>query len=86
MKDSFASYHPIINFGYFLFIIIFTVVSLNRISLLLLFLGGVCYDIYLERKKAIRFILSMVTIIIISATLFNGLFVGRGMVIFILFR
>ncbi|MEG0918888.1 MAG: energy-coupling factor transporter transmembrane component T [Anaerovoracaceae bacterium] len=81
MRDGFSNYHPIITFGYFAIIVIFGVVFMNPITLMFSFIGAVGYGVYLGGAKATKFILTMPLGIMVVTTIFNPIFVHRGMVI-----
>lgn len=54
MKDTFSSYHPIVNFIYFVVIIGMGMFVMHPIYLGLSFLGGLSYAVYLGGFKVIR--------------------------------
>ena len=53
-RDTFSSYHPIINFLYFALVMVFTMFFMHPVSLLISFVSALTYAIYLNGKKAVQ--------------------------------
>lgn len=81
-RDTFSSYHPIINFIYFLLVLLFTMFLMHPASLVISLLGAVAYAAYLNGKKALRFQLVFVLPMMLVAALTNPLFNHQGTTIF----
>lgn len=75
MKDTFAGYHPIINFAFFTAVIGITMFLMHPTMLLISFVAAMVYSIYLNGMKAVRlnliFLLPLLLIMAIANPLFN---------------
>ena len=81
MSNEFKTYHPIVNFIYFLFIIGFSCVFLHPISLGISLVGAFSYSVMLKGKKSIKTnILYMLPTVIVMALL-NPAFNHEGVTI-----
>lgn len=77
MKE-FKTYHPIVNFIYFVFVITFSCFYMHPLCLLISLFSGVTYSIMLDGKKALKFnLLYMLPLLVISA-LMNPAFNHEG--------
>ena len=85
-KDTFSSYHPIINFVFFAFVILTTIFVLHPVLLAISLISGVTYSIYLYGKKAVKLNLIALLPMMIIAAIFNPLFNHAGMTILFYFR
>lgn len=80
-RDGFSSYHPIVNFSYFLTVIVMSMFLLHPVTLLMSFFGAFLYAVYLGGKKTLRFFFcSLVPMTILIAAL-NPLFNHAGITI-----
>lgn len=78
-RDTFSTYHPIINFLYFVLVIGFSMFVMHPVFLGISMAGGFLYYIYLKGKKAWRITcLFWLPVFLISAAI-NPLFNHRGM-------
>jgi len=78
MKDVFSTYHPIINFLYFMLVLAFAMLFMHPVCLTVSFLCAFAYSVYLNGKKAVRFgLLFMLPTLIITA-LINPAFNHEG--------
>lgn len=75
--NEFFRFHPITNFIYFAFVILFTIFFMNPICLIISFVSALGYSLILEGKKVLKFILWMLPVAII-AVLVNVLFNHEG--------
>ncbi|MBE6014090.1 MAG: energy-coupling factor transporter transmembrane protein EcfT [Lachnospiraceae bacterium] len=76
--STFASYHPIINFSYFVLVIGISMTSLNPWFLACSFASAFAYTIILKGKKVVKFnILFIIPLVLISALL-NMFFIHDG--------
>ena len=55
MRDSFYSYHPIVNFTYFLLVLVFSMMSRHPVCLGISIVTSIGYSVYLTGKKAVFF-------------------------------
>lgn len=83
MRDSFSTYHPLVNFTYFVAVIFFGMFFLHPAFLLLSFLGAVTYSVYLNRGKAVRFDFLYMLPVMVLLTLFNAFFNHMGSTILV---
>lgn len=78
MKDSFSSYHPIVNLTYFILVIGISIFIMHPIIIAVSFLSSIIYSIKLNGKTAVKFnFLYMMPVMFISAA-FNPIFVHEG--------
>ncbi|MGG7178622.1 energy-coupling factor transporter transmembrane component T [Clostridium paraputrificum] len=78
MKDTFSTYHPIINFIYFIVVILFTMFFMHPIFLVISLIASIVYSIRLKGLRALKFnILYMIPTLIIVA-LINMLLNHQG--------
>lgn len=85
-QDVFSSYHPWINFIYFVMIIGCAMFVMHPVLLFLSFLGGFCYYLYLKRWKAVKTALWMMAPIFLISILVNPLFNHKGVTILYYFK
>ena len=70
MGDTFSTYHPIVNFLYFVLVLTFAMVFMHPACLVISLVCAFSYSIYLNGKKAIRFgYVFMLPMMIITALL-----------------
>ncbi|PWW04758.1 energy-coupling factor transport system permease protein [Paenibacillus cellulosilyticus] len=80
-RDSFAAYHPIVNFGYFVVVLAFSMIFMHPVFQGIALISAVTYSIVLNGIKAIRFnVLYMLPMLIILAAA-NPLFNHAGVTI-----
>ena len=77
-RDTFSSYHPIINFLYFALVLICTMFFMHPVSLLISLACALSYAIYLNGKKAVRFSLIYILPMMLMAALINPAFNHEG--------
>ncbi|NTU90087.1 MAG: energy-coupling factor transporter transmembrane protein EcfT [Actinobacteria bacterium] len=80
-KDAFASYHPIINFLFFAFVLVITMFVLHPVLLGISFVASLSYAIYLNGKKAVKFVLLGLVPLLILAVFINVAFNHEGVTI-----
>ncbi len=78
MKDAFSTLHPIINFSFFLIVILFTMFMMQPVFLAISFVAAITYSIYLNGKKALLFNLCAMLPLLILAAVMNPLFNHQG--------
>lgn len=86
MKDTFSTYHPIINFTYFSAVILFSMFFMHPILLCISTISSFLYSVYLNGKQAIRFNLVFLLPTLILISLINPLFNHSGVSILGYFR
>lgn len=77
-KDTFSSYHPLINFLYFGLVLAFTMIFMHPVCLGISLFCGVTYAIRLNGRKAIRFSLLFILPMFLAAALINPAFSHAG--------
>lgn len=77
-RDTFGSYHPIINFTYFVLIIGCSMFVMHPVFLALSCIGGFSYYIYLKGKKVLRTALWLMIPIFLISSVTNPLFNHEG--------
>ncbi|MEA4922486.1 MAG: energy-coupling factor transporter transmembrane component T [Eubacteriaceae bacterium] len=80
-QDTFGTYHPIINFGFFCIIIIFSMIFMHPAFLVISFIGSFMYAIYIKGKKALKFFLCLPLPMMAVAAAVNPLFNHQGVTI-----
>ena len=81
MKDTFSSYHPIINFTYFCTVILCSMFFMHPVLLFISAAAAFAYSVYLNRMKALRFNLLYLIPSMIIVVLINPLFNHQGITI-----
>lgn len=80
-RDTFSSYHPIINFIYFALVLVFTMFFMHPVSLFISLASSLAYAIYLNGRKAVRFSLVYMLPMMLVAAIVNPAFNHEGMTI-----
>lgn len=80
-RDTFSGYHPIINFLYFVLVLVFTMFFMHPVSLVISLICALTYAIYLSGKKAVRFSLLYMLPMMLMAAVINPAFNHEGMTI-----
>ena len=81
MKHSFSEYHPIVQFAFFFSVITITMFVLHPMFLGVSFLSGLCYMLYLRRKKGLLLFLRWIIPSMLLVSILNPLFNHAGMTI-----
>lgn len=76
--SEFKSYHPIVNFTYFVFVIGFSCFFMHPVCLAISLAGGFTYSVMLKGKKAIRTNLIYMIPMLIAMALINPAFNHEG--------
>ena len=79
--DVFASYHPLVNFLYFVLVIGFSMLLMHPICLAVSLVGSILYAVYLEGRKAALFALRVALPMMLMAALINPAFSHAGITI-----
>mgnify|MGYP007096906213 CR=1 FL=1 len=77
-QDNFSSYHPIINFVYFVFVIGCSMFLRHPVFLGISCVSGFIYYIYLKGKKAFKTALWLMIPVFLISALVNPLFNHEG--------
>ena len=80
-RDAFSSCHPLINFYYFVLVIVSAMFFLHPILMGISFVSAVIYSIYLNGKRAVKFTLLGILPMFLAAAIFNPLFSHAGVTI-----
>jgi len=78
MKDTFSSYHPIVNMLYFIVVIVFAMFFTHPVCLVISFICAFLYSVYLTGRKALKFNLVFMLPMLIITALINPLFNHQG--------
>jgi len=81
MKDIFSTYHPIINFTYFVAVILFSMFSMNPVFLGISVVASFAYSIWLNGRGAVKFNLMFIMPMIVTVAILNPLFSHGGVTI-----
>ena len=79
--NEFKTYHPIVNFVYFVFVIGFSCVFMHPVSLMISLLSGFTYSVMLKGRKALKTNLIYMIPTLIFASLINPAFNHEGVTI-----
>lgn len=77
-QDAFSAYHPVINFLYFGFVLIFSMIFMHPACLGISLVCAMVYSIYLNGKKAVRFQLTYMIPMFLVAAIMNPAFSHEG--------
>lgn len=77
-KDSFASYHPILNFGYYIAVLLITVIFQHPVLLAVSLIGAVVYAVFKGGRRTFRLAITLPFAIVLFAAALNILTVHRG--------
>lgn len=78
MKDTFSSYHPLVNFTYFALVLLFSMFFMHPVTLAISLFSALAYSIYLRGKKALTFNLKFMLPMLIVTALLNPAFNHEG--------
>ncbi|MBW4827738.1 MAG: energy-coupling factor transporter transmembrane protein EcfT [Clostridiaceae bacterium] len=81
METGFKTYHPIVNFCYFLAVIVFTMISMHPIFLVITLFASFTYSIVLNELSSLKFNLKFLMPILIIMAIINPLFVHKGVTV-----
>ena len=77
-RDTFSSYHPIINFLYFALVLVYTMFFMHPVSTLISLASAMANATYLNGKKAVRFSLRYLLPMMLLAAVINPAFNHEG--------
>ena len=78
MRDSFSTYHPVVNFLYFTLVLLFSMFFMHPVCLGISLLCAFTYSVYLKGKKALSFNLKYMLPMLIVTALVNPAFNHEG--------
>ena len=81
MRDSFSSYHPLVNFLFFTEVLGFSMFLLHPLCLVISLFCALGYDLYLNGKKALGLCLKGILPMMVFTALLNPLFNHEGVTI-----
>lgn len=77
-NDSFSRLHPAVNFMYFIFVFVITMIFMHPVILGINFCSAIVYSIYLNKRKAVKLQLRAVLPVILVTAIMNPLFNHAG--------
>ena len=80
-KDTFSTYHPLVNFLFFSLVLAFTMFLMHPVTLLISLGSSLAYAISLNGKKAVRFSLLYMLPMMLMAAILNPAFNHEGITI-----
>ncbi len=81
MRDTLSQYHPLVNFAYFLAVLLFTMFFMQPVCLIIAIVSSSAYAVYLSGRKAVMFSLKFMLPMFILAAVINPAFNHRGVTI-----
>lgn len=81
METGFKTYHPIVNFCYFLAVILFTVFSMHPLFLIITLVASFTYSVVLNGIASLKSNLKFLIPMLIIMAIINPLFVHKGVTI-----
>ena len=80
-RDTFSSFHPVINFLYFALVLVFSMCFMHPVCLCISLISAIIYDVYLKGRKAVSFSLKFVLPMMILSAIVNPAFSHEGVTI-----
>jgi len=77
-RDTFSSFHPVINFLYFALILVCSMCLMHPVCLLISLGSALTYSIYLKGRKAVRMSLTVILPMMALAAVLNPAFNHEG--------
>lgn len=81
MKHSFSGYHPIVQFIFFFSVLTITMFVMHPVFLCISFFSGLCYMLYICRKKGFILFLKWIVPSLFLISILNPMFNHAGMTI-----
>lgn len=81
MMNSFKSYHPVVNFTYFVFVLVFAMVFINPVCLIISLGCGFAFSVMLKGARAVKSNLLYMLPVLIFAAVINPAFNHQGVTI-----
>ena len=79
MKDTFSTYHPIVNFIFYIFVLGISMFFMHPIFIIISGVGALSYVFYLKGKKAILVVFAIAFPTFLLSAILNPLFSHQGM-------
>lgn len=79
-KDAFSDCHPLVNFCYFLLVLLFSMFFMHPACLAISLCAGMTYNLYLRGRRALRSFLHLLPLLLLTA-LVNPLFSHAGLTV-----
>ena len=76
--DTFSTCHPLLNFGFFVIVMMMTMCFMHPAYLIISFTAAFIYSVYLNGRRGLRFNFLIALPMMILAALFNPLLVNKG--------
>ncbi len=80
-RDTFSSYHPVVNFFYFAMVLVCAMCLMHPVALVCSLFSALYYGIYLNGKKAVRFALMVMVPMMVMGAVINPIFNHQGVTI-----
>ena len=77
-KDTFAGFHPVVNFAYFIAVIGFSMFFTHPVCLALSFVCALIYSVYIKGGKAVKFTAFFMLPVLLATALLNPVFNHQG--------
>lgn len=81
MRDTFSHFHPVVNFAYFLAVLLFSMFFMQPVCLVIAVAASTAYAVYLNGRKAVGFSLKYMLPMFLLAAVINPAFNHRGITI-----
>ncbi len=80
-RDTFSSFHPLVNFLYFLLVLLFGMCFMHPVCLVISLGSATAYNLYLKGRKGLRFSLRFLLPMMVLAAILNPAFNHEGVTI-----
>ena len=80
-KDTFSSYHPLVNFAYFVLVFAFSMFFMHPVCLAVSLSAALCYSVNLNGRKSLRFTLKFMLPLMLLTMLISPAFNHEGVTI-----
>jgi len=80
-RDTFSSFHPLVNFLYFLLVLLFGMCFMHPVCLVISLGSATAYNLYLKGRKGLRFSLGVLLPMMVLAAILNPAFNHEGVTI-----
>lgn len=81
MRDTFFSYHPLVNFLFFVLVLVFSMIVNQPVFLGISLVSAVTYSVYMTGRKAVKFNLKYMLPLLLLTALLNPAFNHEGVTI-----
>lgn len=82
-NDAFAGFHPVINFFYFVFVIVCSMLFMHPVFLGISLISAALYAVYLNRRRAVKFLLAVILPMMVLLAILNPVFNHAGATILV---